>query len=577
RDPGRPQGVPDALWEVVAAMLAKHPSARPPLEAVIHRLDALQTELAGLPAAPVLAAPPESAISQAPYDWDQPAPGGAPAPAGPASAPSSPVGTAPGTPSGPWAATVAGTTAPTLSAQLSGLPAATPPTAIGDGAMPGGPLPPPTQGPLAISSGMAPGSPAPAAAAAPGGRRRRRRLWIPALAVVLVIALAAGGFLLWRHYRDQGSVQAGWLISLPEASRAREDMRVSKISELRISPDGSMLAGESGSTWSLYDLSAAATDSVWSGECSEAAFWSSEALLCTQSGDKRVLVSRDGSTSAVPGPSESTLIGAAEERTILVDADVFDGDLIALDAEGKEAWRAYGKYSEGIVRNGFVLTYESESHAIQVLSAQTGAVLTSVRDEEPDFSDDGAGSPPGGFDLTLSTQAFARLTKDGATIYDAEGTTTQTITGDFSGTVNVATSTPLSPEALAEAYRASSARPSSHYAVGPNGVEEVAVDIHACTATAKGKALEIPKRSEGQTCLIKPLGIIGGDILVAQVGEPSDAQTESVLGLSLDDGSVVWKAAGTYRGVAPTEEGGRLIVSHGANPSDIAVVSLSEK
>ena len=72
RDAGRPYGVPDALWELIAAMTLKQPDMRPPVEVVAQHLDAMQSTLAGLPAAPRLESPPQSTASVMPYDWDAP-------------------------------------------------------------------------------------------------------------------------------------------------------------------------------------------------------------------------------------------------------------------------------------------------------------------------------------------------------------------------------------------------------------------------------------------------------------------------------------------------------------------------
>ena len=71
RDAGRPGGVPDELWNLLAAMLAKHPEARPPAAAVAAELERLSPLLAALPACTPLTEPPASAPSLQPYDWAQ--------------------------------------------------------------------------------------------------------------------------------------------------------------------------------------------------------------------------------------------------------------------------------------------------------------------------------------------------------------------------------------------------------------------------------------------------------------------------------------------------------------------------
>jgi hypothetical protein len=60
RLPGRPPGVPDSLWELIAWLLGKHAAARPQSAGqVATLLDTLVPELLGVPAAPALSEPPE--------------------------------------------------------------------------------------------------------------------------------------------------------------------------------------------------------------------------------------------------------------------------------------------------------------------------------------------------------------------------------------------------------------------------------------------------------------------------------------------------------------------------------------
>jgi serine/threonine protein kinase len=57
--PGRPQGIPDVLWDFILALLDKDPAARPaPTTRVVNQLTALGHDLAGAPSAPALTEPP---------------------------------------------------------------------------------------------------------------------------------------------------------------------------------------------------------------------------------------------------------------------------------------------------------------------------------------------------------------------------------------------------------------------------------------------------------------------------------------------------------------------------------------
>ncbi len=62
--PGRPEGIPDPLWNLISAMVAKNPSDRPAsAQAVVDALTQMAPELDGVPAAAPLSRPPEPSAS----------------------------------------------------------------------------------------------------------------------------------------------------------------------------------------------------------------------------------------------------------------------------------------------------------------------------------------------------------------------------------------------------------------------------------------------------------------------------------------------------------------------------------
>ena len=177
RDAGRPSGVPDELWNLLAAMLAKHSEARPPAAAVAAELERLGPLLASLPACTPLAEPPASAPSLQPYDWAQEtaqtrssAPTWSSAPSGPTAS------------SAPAPAAPPGYGSPVRYAAPGSAPDPTVPYPASAASAPAGPQPDP--------------GPAPPAGYPSAPPRRRRRL-IPVIAVVLVVALAGGAIAWW--------------------------------------------------------------------------------------------------------------------------------------------------------------------------------------------------------------------------------------------------------------------------------------------------------------------------------------------------------------------------------------------
>ena len=79
--PTRPDGIPDALWVLIAELLAKNPHERPDdAAAVAQRLWAMAPQFAGAPAAPVLSAPPRTSRIVAAGASESASPIGSPVP-----------------------------------------------------------------------------------------------------------------------------------------------------------------------------------------------------------------------------------------------------------------------------------------------------------------------------------------------------------------------------------------------------------------------------------------------------------------------------------------------------------------
>ena len=79
--PTRPDDIPDALWVLIAELLAKNPHERPDdAAAVAQRLWAMTPQFAGAPAAPVLSAPPRTSRIVAAGASESAAPTGSPVP-----------------------------------------------------------------------------------------------------------------------------------------------------------------------------------------------------------------------------------------------------------------------------------------------------------------------------------------------------------------------------------------------------------------------------------------------------------------------------------------------------------------
>ena len=176
-NPGRPEGVPDVLWDLIGRMMSKDPAARPTADQVGRALTDAAPSLADLPAAPRLSAPPPpvpaSAVAQTVLGT-------------PVSAPSAPSFSAPSA----------------VSASTATLPPVPVPPPAAPVAGPGGPVPPP--GGVAVDR-SAPGGSGAGAKSDEGkgkkkGKKKRSRAPLVVLVLILAVALVAAGVVIGARY-----------------------------------------------------------------------------------------------------------------------------------------------------------------------------------------------------------------------------------------------------------------------------------------------------------------------------------------------------------------------------------------
>ncbi|PHP52680.1 serine/threonine-protein kinase [Actinomyces ruminis] len=498
RAPGRPDGVPDALWHVLERMLAKQPAARPSAHEVAAALQAAAPALAGSAPARRLTVPPPSAPAAAPYLWAGdalPEPETAPTLVGPASP-------GPGTP-----ATV---------------PLTPPPTMV-------------------------------SASSPPRRSRRRRRALFGVIAAAVVLAVAVGGVITWRH-RTAGAPGSTAVAALPAQADTIELQRITDVDEYRLAPNHGALAAETSyKHWSLYDLDAVGQAPVWSDDCDSAGFWTNETFLCVQD-DAGQLIGLDGAeTGDVLAFDERTQLGTTGSTAIVIDGS-YSGSLVALDASGEQLWRRDGSFRDAHIGAGFIVTYETGSERLLVLSAETGEVLLSEAAENtPDFDS----SLPGGIGIDVGTQAFYKVDGEAVTVYDATGTEVGTVDG-VDARSDWVLSDAVSAEQLVELLRDVAADNSVHVR-GRSTEAGLAVDAVTCTVTGPdGASYTVPERTDGEACVITPEGLIGKDEgVLFTMGQPSsrtDATGDHVIAYDLDDGEQLWRVAGTLVGVLPPSD-----------------------
>ena len=219
-DPGRPDGVPDVLWNLIGRMMAKDPTARPTADQVRQVLTDAAPGLADLPAAPRLSSPPApvpaSAVARTVLGAPASAPSARSASAPPPSAPSAsaPPPSAP-PPSAPSASAPPPSAPSAVSASTGSVPlvpspgivltpvpgiamASTPPPGVALRSIP--PVPRPSGGtvsrgaPVRSGGGTRPG----------GGKKggRRDQVLIITTVFLLAVALVIAGAIVVQYRRS---------------------------------------------------------------------------------------------------------------------------------------------------------------------------------------------------------------------------------------------------------------------------------------------------------------------------------------------------------------------------------------
>ena len=541
RTPGRPAGVPDRMWGLIASMLVKTPEKRPTATDVARELRAMAPELENVPAAARIAKPPPSTPSTELADRGLSPAGHYPQAAFSSASPhfsaSSPVSYIPNR----------STQSASEAASSYAGPYAGPYTRTQTGA---------------YGSQTFPFTPQTAGDARGPRRSRRRKKWSKGtIALVSLLAAALVGAGVWgiRVLTHEEKTPEWYVANLPAGKKFVEEHRVSKAYKVAVSPDRSLIAANAVSDWTLYGLNGTGTSKIAKRNCydNKSGFWNNSSFLC-HTGNSATVIRSNGNIYKPPGPSSHNLVGTDGEITVMISDDN-SGDLVGIDSSGKEVWRALGKYSEAIVQNGFILSYDTEKKAVRILSVASGEVLKS-EDADDDFESLSDNPHPLGFGIDAGTKAFYRVESGSYTIWDEKGD--QKFQGKAKVTTNnwVISSPNVSPEALKELFEASPDTEAVNIR-GKSDIRVAKVDGAKCRVEIDGVRFNVPKVNDQSRCYIDVLGLSGDDdTLLLESSNASDERRHwktgtvakdnegkgKVVAYSLSSGDELWRADGSF-------------------------------
>ena len=376
---------------------------------------------------------------------------------------------------------------------------------------------------------------------------------------LLAVALVGAGVWGISMLTHEEKTPEWYVANLPAGKKFVEEHRISKAYKVAVSPNRSLVAANAVSDWTLYSLSGTGTSKIAKKDCydNKSGFWNNSSFLC-HTGSSATVIRSNGNIYKPPGPSSHNLVGTDGEITVMISDDN-SGDLVGIDSSGKEVWRALGKYSEAIVQNGFILSYDTEKKSLRILSVASGEVLKS-KDAEDDFESLSDNPHPLGFGIDAGTKAFYRIESGSYTIWDEKGE--RKFGGKAKVTTNnwVISSPNVSPEDLKDLFEASPATEAVNIR-GESDIRVARVDGANCRVEIDGVRFKVPKVNDQSRCYVDILGLSGDDdTLLLESSNASDERRHwktgtvardnegkgKVVAYSLSSGNELWRADGSF-------------------------------